>query len=64
MKNPCDKCREYDICQGKEPCKKRDAYLRLRERYAEICKKTREKIQAQREKNNDIRGTGTDAPGK
>lgn len=52
MTNPCERCREYDICQGQEPCKKRDAYLRLRERYEEICKKTREKIQEQREKNN------------
>lgn len=52
MTNPCEKCREYDICQGKEPCKKKDAYLRIRERYAEICEKTRKKIQEQREKNN------------
>lgn len=64
MENPCEKCREYDICQGKEPCKKNDAYLRLRERYEEICEKTRKKIQEQREKNNDIRGTGTDASEK
>lgn len=43
MENPCDKCREYDICQEQLlPCKRHDAYLHWKEKCKEIRKHTQE----------------------
>ena len=53
MENPCEKCREYDICQEQLlPCKRHDAYLRWKEKCKGIREHTLEVMARAKEKNN------------
>lgn len=54
MRNPCETCLEYDLCQGTElPCQKRDAYAKYKGKCKEIRKHIKEVTE--REKNSGDR---------
>lgn len=53
MENPCEKCREYDICQEQLlPCKRHDAYLRWKDKCKEIRKHTQEVMERAKKEND------------
>ena len=42
MDNPCKTCIEHDFCQGEFPCKRRLAFLRWKEKAAQISEHIKE----------------------
>lgn len=50
MKNPCDICLERDFCQGEFPCKKRLAFLKWKDKAAQIREHTKKVMERHRKK--------------
>ena len=46
MRDPCEICMERDRCAGGQPCKKKDAYGRYKEKCKEIAEHTEESYAA------------------
>lgn len=59
MKDPCERCIEYDLCKSKTPCKRKEAYARwklkckeIREHTLEIMARAREEKNGRKERDN------------
>lgn len=44
MRDPCEICMERDRCAGRQPCKKKTAYGRYKEKCKEIAEQTKERM--------------------